>query len=107
MPLPKHNQLVAGAFLAAAVAAGIVIGSHGLTHFDPALTGYAIGSIIAAFAVGYRFVIWAQRPPSRMYFKRGFQLMFRRVEKVPGIAGEPPGLLRPDPSAKRFDLLGA
>jgi MFS transporter, NNP family, nitrate/nitrite transporter len=37
--------------------------------------------------VAYRFVIWAQRPPSRMYFKRGLQLMFRRAPVVPP---EPP-----------------
>src|SRR2546421_6156857 len=37
-----------------------------LKHFDPALVWYAIGSVLAAFAVGYRFAVWTQRPPSRM-----------------------------------------
>ena len=76
----NHLGLVGGGALALAVGAGIWIGSQGLRHFDPAVTGYAVGTLLAAFAVGYRFVTWAQRPPSRMYFKRGLQLLLRRGE---------------------------
>ena len=75
----NHLGLIGGLALALAVAAGIWVGSQSLRHFDPAVTGYAVGTLLAAFAVGYRFVTWAQRPPSRMYFKRGLQLLFRRV----------------------------
>jgi MFS transporter, NNP family, nitrate/nitrite transporter len=75
--------------LAALVAAGIVIGSHALKHFDPALTGYAIGTLLTAFAVGWRFMTWAQRPPSRMYFVRGFQLLFRRAGTAPSQSAAP------------------
>ena len=78
----NHLGLVGGAALALAVAAGIWLGSHGLRHFDPALVGYALGTLLAAFAVGYRFMTWAQRPPSRMYFKRGLQLLLRRVAQT-------------------------
>ena len=60
------------------VAAAIYLGSGALVHFDPALYWYAIGSLLAAFAVAYRFAVWAERPPSRMYFVRGFQLLFNR-----------------------------
>ena len=93
------KALVAGTALALAVLLGIALGSHGLAHFDPALTGYAIGSTLAAFAVGYRFVVWAQRPPSRMYFKRGFQLLFRRGNK----SSTAPAITQP-PSAERLPL---
>jgi NNP family nitrate/nitrite transporter-like MFS transporter len=87
----NRKSLMSGALLALGVAAAIALGSRRFTHFDPALTGYAIGSLLAAFAVGYRFMIWAQRPPSRLYFKRGAQLFFQRagtgapsaVEKAP------------------------
>ncbi len=79
----NHLGLVGGAALALAVGAGIWLGSHGLRHFDPAVIGYAIGTLLAAFAVGYRFVTWAQRPPSRMYFRRGLQLLFRRASAAP------------------------
>jgi len=83
IPSLDRNALLAGSCLTLAVLGGIALGSQGLKHFDPALTGYAIGTLIAAFAVGYRFAVWAQRPPSRMYFKRGFQLLFQRGGTAP------------------------
>jgi NNP family nitrate/nitrite transporter-like MFS transporter len=78
--LPNRIALGAGVLLVAATAAAIAVGSGGMHHFDPALTGYALGSLMAAFAVGYRFSVWAQRPPSRMYFKRGLELLFTRAK---------------------------
>jgi NNP family nitrate/nitrite transporter-like MFS transporter len=93
----NHLGLVGGLALALTVGAGIWLGSQGLRHFDPAVTGYALGTLLAAFAVGYRFVTWAQRPPSRMYFKRGLQLLFRRV----GSTGH-----RPVPSGDSPDRTG-
>lgn len=73
--------LAAGFGLAGALALAIYAGSHGLQDFDPALKEYALVSLVAAFAVGYRFTVWAARPPSRRYFKRGLQL----VAKNPGL----------------------
>ena len=73
-----RKALAAGLAAALAVMGGIWLGSRGLKHFDPALVWYAIGSVLAAFAVGYRFAVWAQRPASRMYFRRGLQLLVRR-----------------------------
>ncbi len=78
----NRTALIAGITLTLATFAAIAIGSTWMRHFDPALTGYALGTLIAAFAVGYRFAVWAQRPPSRMYFKRGFELFFRRTGTV-------------------------
>jgi hypothetical protein len=72
------KALTAGAAAALAVVAGIWLGSRALTHFDPALIWYATGSVLAAFALAYRFAVWAQRPPTRLYFKRGLQLLFNR-----------------------------
>lgn len=80
-PNSKHRALLAGLSLSAIVVAGIYFGSGQLEHFDPALFWYAIGSVLAAFAVAYRFTLWASRPPSRMYFKRGAQLLFRTGPK--------------------------
>src|SRR5438132_1583193 len=68
----------AGMLAAFAVIAGIYFGSRGLKHFDPAVIWYDVGSVLAAFAVAYRFTVWSQRPPSRMYFKRGAQILFRK-----------------------------
>ena len=78
----NHKAWIAGLAATLAVGAGIWFGSRGLKHFDPALARYAIGSALAAFAVGYRLVLWAQRPPSRMYFRRGLQLLIRRGFKL-------------------------
>ena len=80
MPMKNSggHAFVAGVALTVAVAAAIAVGSTWMRHFDPALTGYAMGALFAAFAVGYRFALWAQRPPSRMYFVRGLQLLLRR-----------------------------
>jgi hypothetical protein len=80
MTLPNRIAFLTGTGLALVTVAAIATGSTGLRHFDPALTGYALGSLMAAFAVGYRFAVWAQRPPSRMYFRRGVQLLFQRIE---------------------------
>ena len=66
----------AGTVAAAAVAGLIVVGSRNLKDFDWALTTYAVGSIFAAFAVVYRYAVWSQRPPTRMYLKRGLQAFF-------------------------------
>ncbi len=66
------------AFRIGAAAAGlvllmIVVGSSGLDHFDWALTTYAVASVFAAFSVVYRYAVWAGRPPTRMYLRRGWQ----------------------------------
>lgn len=70
--------MIPGLVAAALVAAGILVGSRFMAHFDPALYWYAVGSVLAAFAVAYRFAVWAQRPPSRMYFKRAWMILRSR-----------------------------
>ena len=66
----------AGLVVALIVVALIAIGSRGLKYFDWALTTYAVGTVFAAFAVTYRYAVWAQRPPTQMYLKRGWRLYF-------------------------------
>jgi hypothetical protein len=50
----------------------IVAGSRDLDHFDAALVGYTFATLFAAFAITYRYAIWLQRPPTRMYWRRGW-----------------------------------
>src|SRR5436309_1600094 len=91
---------VAGVALTVVVAAAIAIGSTWMRHFDPALTGYALGALFAAFAVGYRFALWAQRPPSRMYFLRALQLLFRRRTSARSGGAKILALAEPAPRAR-------
>lgn len=53
-------------------------GSRKLQNFDPALIAYLFGTLFALFGVVYRYCVWLQRPPTRMYFKRTWQLVFTR-----------------------------
>lgn len=58
------------------LSAAIWIGSRNLKHFDAALVGYTFATLFAAFAVTYRYTMWLQRPPTQLYWRRGWQLMF-------------------------------
>src|SRR5215813_1740199 len=72
----------AGAIAALFGATAIVVGSRNLQDFDWALAAYAVGCIFALFAIVYRYAIWSQRPPTRMYLKRGFQAFSGRASKT-------------------------
>jgi nitrate/nitrite transporter NarK len=62
-----------GTLVAAVLAAGIVVGSRNLDHFDAALVGYTFATLFAAFGISYRYAMWLRRPPTRMYWRRGWQ----------------------------------
>src|SRR5215203_134378 len=64
--------------LATAILAGlIVLGSRNLAHFDAALVGYTFATLFATFGIAYRYSMWLQRPPTALYWRRGWQLFFR------------------------------
>ena len=63
-----------GVVIAALLAALIVLGSRNLQHFDAALVGYTFATLFAAFGITYRYAMWLQRPPTRMYWRRGWQV---------------------------------
>lgn len=87
-----HKGFMAG-LVASVFAAGIIyIGSQYLKHFDRALTTYALSSIFAVFAVTYRYAVWAQRPPTKMYLKRGWELF---LERGPSLFKKQPKVARP------------
>src|SRR5688572_33229143 len=52
----------------------IVVGSRNLEHYDAALFGYTIASVVAFGAVVFRYAIWLQRPATRVYWSRGWKL---------------------------------
>lgn len=72
-----------GLALAALVVLGIVVGSRGFRDFDPALVSYAGASVFSAFGIGYRYAMWLRRPPTRLYWLRGWQL-FLAPRRLPG-----------------------
>jgi hypothetical protein len=60
--------------LTAVLGALIVFGSRDLAHFDAALVAYTFATLFAAFGITYRYAMWLQRPPTRMYWRRGWQV---------------------------------
>src|SRR6185436_11786919 len=73
----RLERIRAGAWAAlvmAGLAAAIVIGSRNLQHFDAALVGYTFATLFAAFGISYRYAMWLHRPPTRMYWRRGWQV---------------------------------
>ena len=51
----------------------IVLGSRNLAHFDAALVGYTFATLFATFGITYRYAMWLQRPPTNMYWGRGWR----------------------------------
>ncbi len=66
-----------GLLITAVLAALIVVGSRNLDHFDAALVGYTFATLFAAFGITYRYNMWLQRPPTRMYWWRGWQMFLK------------------------------
>ena len=60
------------------LAALIVIGSRNLAHFDAVLVGYTFSVLFATFGLTYRYTMWLQRPPTALYWRRGWQAFFKR-----------------------------
>jgi hypothetical protein len=52
----------------------IFVGSRNLEHFDAALVGYTFATLFATFGITYRYAMWLQRPPTRMYWRRGWEV---------------------------------
>ena len=73
--------------MTAGLAALIVVGSRNLQHFDAALVGYTFATLFAVFGISYRYAMWLDRPPTRMYWRRGWQAFFSRREFGVNAAG--------------------
>lgn len=91
MERPQHNSGLLspdyskptwlGIVAAALLTVLVVIGSRNLQHFDPALFGYAVAGVVAFGAIVFRYALWLQRPATRAYWLRGWQL-FRDRKKL-------------------------
>jgi len=66
-----------GTLVAGGTAVLIVAGSRRLQNFDAALVAYTFATLFALFGIVYRYAMWIQRPPTALYFKRGWQLFLQ------------------------------
>jgi hypothetical protein len=73
-----RNPTLIGIAASAVLTVLVIVGSRNLEHFDPALFGYTVASIVALGAIVFRYAIWLQRPATRAYFWRGLDLFFRQ-----------------------------
>src|ERR671913_1833654 len=64
----------------------IIVGSRNLEHYDAALFGYTVASVVAFGAVVFRYAIWLQRPATRVYWRRGWKLYLQRDKFVQNTA---------------------
>jgi hypothetical protein len=74
MSREKRKAGIGALAVAGVLAILIVVGSRNLDHFDAALVGYTFATLFAAFGITYRYAMWLQRPPTRMYWRRGWQV---------------------------------
>jgi hypothetical protein len=82
MPAPRTHlrPTLSGLAASALLTLLVVVGSRNLEHYDSALFGYTVASVVAFGAVVYRYSVWLQRPATRIYWRRGWQL-FRQRKK--------------------------
>lgn len=66
-----------GLFWSGLLAVAIFVGSRNLRNIDAALVGYTFACLFAAFAVAYRYSIWLHRPPTRLYWQRGWEAFLK------------------------------
>ena len=65
------------ALVTAVLARLIVLGSGNFKNFDAVLVGYAFATLFAVFGITRRYCLWLQRPPTAIYWKRGWKVFFQ------------------------------
>ena len=70
----------------------IVVGSRNLQSFDPALVIYTFAVVFATWGVLYHYNVWLDKPPTRLYWRRGWELfrregLFTALPRVLGLTG--------------------
>lgn len=97
-----HRRGLASGTIAVLVLLVLVyIGSEGLRWFDAALAPYLFGTLLAAFAVVYRYVVWLERPPTAMLNKRGWEA-FRKRGRLGGNLVSLAGMIVTNLALQRF-----
>ena len=65
-----------------ALAVLIVLGSRNLSRFDAALVAYTFAILFATFGIAYRYAMWLSRPPTALYWRRGWEAFLHRGDRV-------------------------
>src|SRR5262252_2064047 len=100
---PQLRAIVTGLSFTGVLAALVVLGSRRLAHFDAALVAYTFATLFATFGVTYRYAMWLQRPPTRVYWRRGWQTLGRPRLLAANVAEIARRLVR-EVAANRFIL---
>lgn len=75
---PEVLKAAGWGILATLILAGLIVaGSRNLSHFDAALVAYTFAILFATFGLTYRYSMWLQRPPTAVYWRRGWQVFFK------------------------------
>ncbi|WP_040496367.1 hypothetical protein [Fulvivirga imtechensis] len=74
----NRTALVKATIAVVVVVILVLVGSRDLQNFDPALISYLLGTIFAVFGIAYRYSVWLQRPPTRLYWRRSMQFLFSK-----------------------------
>lgn len=77
-PFNKRKPTLLAVAASALLTILIVAGSRNLEHYDSALFGYTIASVVAFGAIVFRYAIWLQRPATRGYWRRGWKLYLQK-----------------------------
>jgi NNP family nitrate/nitrite transporter-like MFS transporter len=81
----RISAAVTASLFTGGLVAAIVVGSRNLQNFDPALVIYTFATVFATWGVIYHYRVWLDKPPTRVYWERGWQL-FREEGIFRGIA---------------------
>jgi len=76
-----------------ALGALILLGSRNLSHFDAALVAYTFAILFATFGLVFRYSMWLQRPPTALFWRRGWQTFFQRGRVLQNLAQWPKRVL--------------
>lgn len=87
----RSERLRAGAWATIGtglLAASIVVGSRNLENFDPALVIYTFAVVFATWGVLYHYFVWITRPPTAMFWRRGWEIARERglLRTLPAVA---------------------
>jgi NNP family nitrate/nitrite transporter-like MFS transporter len=84
----RTTRLRAGTFatfMTALVGAAIVVGSRNLQHFDAALVIYTFATIFMIWGAAYHYSVWLEKPPTRLYWRRTWDLLRKQGLRGLGI----------------------